>query len=74
MRSRVAKRATAAALHVLGLLSPGGVHSHERQIAAMVDLAAARACARSRVHAFLDGRDTPPKSAAASLACMERSA
>ena len=35
-------RATARALHVLGLLSPGGVHSHERQIAAMVDMAAAR--------------------------------
>ena len=58
-------------LHVLGLLSPGGVHSHERQIAAMVALAAeggARVC----VHAFLDGRDTPPQSAAPSLAYMAR--
>ena len=55
-------------LHVLGLLSPGGVHSHERQIAALVDLAGARA--RVRVHAFLDGRDTPPRSAAASLDLM----
>ncbi len=53
-------------LHVLGLLSPGGVHSHERQIAAMVDMAAAGG-ARVAVHAFLDGRDTPPRSAAASL-------
>ena len=57
-------------LHVLGLLSPGGVHSHERQIAAMVDLAAGGG-ARVAVHAFLDGRDTPPRSAAASLSFIE---
>jgi len=55
------------ALHVLGLVSPGGVHSHERQIAAMVDLAAAGGVERVYVHAFLDGRDTPPRSAAPSL-------
>ena len=59
-------RAGGATLHVLGLLSPGGVHSHERQIAAMVDMAAG-ANARVAVHAFLDGRDTPPQSARASL-------
>lgn len=63
-------------LHVLGLLSPGGVHSHERQIAAMVELAgkppSGKPAPRIRVHAFLDGRDTPPKSAAASLAFMQR--
>ncbi len=55
-------------LHVLGLLSPGGVHSHERQIAAMVGMAAEAGVGRIAVHAFLDGRDTPPRSAAASLA------
>jgi 2,3-bisphosphoglycerate-independent phosphoglycerate mutase len=54
-------------LHVFGLLSPGGVHSHERQIAAMVELAAAGGAPRVVVHAFLDGRDTPPRSASASL-------
>ncbi len=59
------------ALHVLGLLSPGGVHSHEKHIAALVDLAAAQGVPRVRVHAFLDGRDTPPRSAAASLAYMD---
>ncbi len=59
------------ALHVLGLLSPGGVHSHERQIAAMVAMAAAGGVGRVYVHAFLDGRDTPPRSAAASLAYMD---
>src|SRR6202158_4682913 len=60
-----------ATLHVLGLLSPGGVHSHERQIAAMVRMAVEGGAPRVRVHAFLDGRDTPPRSAAESLATME---
>ena len=66
-----AARTAGGALHVLGLLSPGGVHSHERQVAAMVEMAAARGVPRVLVHAFLDGRDTPPSSAAASLAFME---
>jgi 2,3-bisphosphoglycerate-independent phosphoglycerate mutase len=63
-----AARDADATLHVLGLLSPGGVHSHERQIAAMVEMAAAAGVRRIAVHAFLDGRDTPPRSASASLA------
>ena len=63
-------KANKSTLHVLGLLSPGGVHSHEQQIAAMVALAAGGGATRVFVHAFLDGRDTPPKSAAASLAYM----
>jgi hypothetical protein len=62
-------RTRQSALHVLGLLSPGGVHSHERQIAAMVELAAARGATRILVHAFLDGRDTPPRSCRA-FACV----
>ena len=66
-----AARNGGATLHVFGLLSPGGVHSHERQIAAMVELAAAGGAPRIFVHAFLDGRDTPPQSAAASLAAMQ---
>ncbi len=53
-------------VHILGLLSPGGVHSHETQIHAMARLAVERG-ARTVVHAFLDGRDMPPKSAEASL-------
>jgi len=60
-----------SALHVLGLLSPGGVHSHERQIAALVTLAARQGVERICVHAFLDGRDTPPKSALPSLRAMD---
>jgi 2,3-bisphosphoglycerate-independent phosphoglycerate mutase len=54
-------------LHVMGLLSPGGVHSHERHVFAMLELARRMDVARVCVHAFLDGRDTPPKSAAPSL-------
>jgi len=48
------------ALHIMGLLSPGGVHSHQDQIAALVRAAVG---VPVFVHAFLDGRDTPPKSA-----------
>ncbi|MDR5868630.1 2,3-bisphosphoglycerate-independent phosphoglycerate mutase [Halomonas koreensis] len=55
------------AVHLLGLLSPGGVHSHEDHLLAMAELAASRGATRIYVHAFLDGRDTPPQSARASL-------
>lgn len=54
-------------LHVMGLLSPGGVHSHEDQIFALIGIAAARGLTRIMLHAFLDGRDTPPRSAKASI-------
>jgi 2,3-bisphosphoglycerate-independent phosphoglycerate mutase len=56
------------AIHVLGLVSPGGVHSHEKHFYAFLALAAARFAKNVFIHAFLDGRDTPPQSAAASLA------
>ncbi|MDT8879049.1 2,3-bisphosphoglycerate-independent phosphoglycerate mutase [Halomonas saccharevitans] len=59
--------AAGQAVHLLGLLSPGGVHSHEDHILAMAELAARRGARRIYVHAFLDGRDTAPKSALASL-------
>ena len=59
------------AVHVMGLLSPGGVHSHEEQIFALLRLAARRAVPRLYMHAFLDGRDTPPRSARPSLARLE---
>jgi len=67
-----AAREHASTLHLMGLVSPGGVHSHERHIAAMVELAAKRGARRIALHAFLDGRDTPPRSAAPSLALMQR--
>jgi len=58
-------------LHIMGLLSPGGVHSHEDHFLAMVQTAAARGAPRIRVHAFLDGRDTPPRSAGPSIRKMQ---
>jgi len=56
-----------AAVHVFGLLSPGGIHSHEDQIFAAIDMAHQRGAERIYLHAFLDGRDTPPRSALDSL-------
>ncbi|HRO62798.1 2,3-bisphosphoglycerate-independent phosphoglycerate mutase [Thermomonas sp.] len=66
-----AVKQTGATLHVIGLLSPGGVHSHERHIFAMLELAARFEVAKVAVHALLDGRDTPPRSAEASLRALQ---
>ena len=60
------------AVHILGLLSPGGVHSHEEHIHAMVRLAVERGVKKVYIHAFLDGRDTPPKSAAESISLLQQ--
>lgn len=60
------------ALHVLGLLSPGGVHSHEDHLIAACQIAAERGVKEVYLHAFLDGRDTPPQSAMASLQRAEK--
>ncbi len=59
------------AVHILGLLSPGGVHCHEEHIHAMVELAVQRGAKKVYLHAFLDGRDTAPRSAASSIELME---
>jgi len=58
---------TNKAVHIMGLMSPGGVHSHEDHILAAIELAAARGAEKIFLHCFLDGRDTPPRSAKASL-------
>lgn len=55
------------AVHLMGLMSPGGVHSHEDHIYAAVEMAAARGAEKIYLHCFLDGRDTPPRSAENSL-------
>jgi 2,3-bisphosphoglycerate-independent phosphoglycerate mutase len=55
-------KASGGVAHVMGLISPGGVHSHQDQIAALARIVA-EAGMPVAVHAFLDGRDTPPKSA-----------
>jgi 2,3-bisphosphoglycerate-independent phosphoglycerate mutase len=58
------------AAHVAGLASPGGVHAHQRHIAAVADIVA-EAGVRVFVHAFLDGRDVPPQSAREQIAELE---
>ena len=60
------------AVHIMGLLSPGGVHSHEDHLLAMVELAAQRGAKQVYVHAFLDGRDTPPRSAKPTIERFEQ--
>ena len=55
------------AIHIMGLLSPGGVHSHEDHINAMLEMAAQRGASKIYIHASLDGRDCPPRSAMPSL-------
>ena len=60
-----------SALHILGLLSDGGVHSHDSHIHAMLEMAVRGGLDKVYVHAFLDGRDTPPKSAELFLRRMQ---
>ncbi len=59
------------AVHIFGLLSDGGVHSHEDHLLAALKLAAERGAKKLYLHAFLDGRDTPPRSAESALAKAE---
>ena len=61
-------KSNGGALHVFGLLSAGGVHSHENQINEFIQLAADKGTQQLYLHAFLDGRDTPPRSAGDSIA------
>ena len=58
-------------LHFLGLLSPGGVHSHQEHLFALLDMAARNGVRDVGVHAFLDGRDVPPRSALPDIAALE---
>ncbi|MEX5505084.1 2,3-bisphosphoglycerate-independent phosphoglycerate mutase [Pseudomonas putida] len=59
------------AVHILGLLSDGGVHSHQDHLVAMAELAAQRGAEKIYLHAFLDGRDTPPRSAQSSIELLD---
>lgn len=64
-------KANNKALHIFGLLSDGGVHSHQDHIHAMIEMAAKVGLKKIYIHAFLDGRDTPPVSAAPYIAKLE---
>ena len=58
-------------LHIMGLVSDGGVHSHQRHLFALLELAKRKDFEDVYVHCFLDGRDTPPASAEGYLAELE---
>ena len=64
-------KANNKALHIFGLLSDGGVHSHIDHILTMLTMAAQQGVSKVYIHAFLDGRDTPPISAGPYLAALE---
>lgn len=59
-------------LHVVSLVGPGGVHANDRHLVALAGLAARRGVPAVRVHALLDGRDTPPRSALPFVDDLER--
>ena len=61
-------KAAGKTLHLMGLMSPGGVHSHMNHVEALVKMAAERGVERIRVHAFMDGRDVDPQSGAGYMA------
>ncbi len=60
-----------SALHIWGLVSPGGVHSSMKHLKALIKMAAENGLKEVYIHSFLDGRDTPPKSANMYLAEIE---
>ncbi len=60
-----------SSLHIMGLLSDGGVHSHIRHLYALLELAKRKGIENVYVHCFLDGRDTPPASAEGYIAKLE---
>lgn len=62
---------TGGALHLMGLVSPGGVHSHSEHLYALLRMAKQHGLRKVFVHAFLDGRDVPPSSAHEYLADLE---
>ncbi|QNO14387.1 2,3-bisphosphoglycerate-independent phosphoglycerate mutase [Alkalicella caledoniensis] len=61
-----------SALHLMGLLSDGGVHSHLKHLFALVELAKKRGLTELYIHAILDGRDVPPRSAAKYIEELEQ--
>ncbi len=65
------EKARSRSLHLLGLVSDGGVHSHLEHLYALLEMARRFSVERVFIHAFLDGRDVPPASAGGYLAALE---
>ncbi|MFM2129531.1 MAG: 2,3-bisphosphoglycerate-independent phosphoglycerate mutase [Pseudomonadota bacterium] len=71
LRDAIARmKASGGTLHICGLISPGGVHSHQDEIAALARIVGAHDVPVA-IHAYLDGRDTPPRSALGYLKTFE---
>ncbi len=67
LRTMEKAKASGGSLHLMGLLSDGGVHSHIQHLFALIDMAKAVGVAHTYLHCFLDGRDVPPTSGTAYL-------
>ncbi|NLW92137.1 MAG: 2,3-bisphosphoglycerate-independent phosphoglycerate mutase [Syntrophomonadaceae bacterium] len=65
-------REKGGAIHLMGLLSDGGVHSSMEHLYALLDLCKQQGCSRVFVHAYLDGRDVDPKSAARFISALQK--
>jgi len=61
-----------SALHLIGLISPGGVHSYDEHLYALLGLAGEHGLQKVYIHMFLDGRDTPPQIALVSLDRLDK--
>ncbi len=70
-KAMLAAKDQGRAVHIMGLLSDGGVHSHITHIQAAVKMAAELGCPKIYVHCFLDGRDVPPTSGKGFVAQMQ---
>ena len=71
LRAAGAAAAAGGAIHLMGLFSDGGVHSHIAHLRALIALLLSKGAQRIFVHAFLDGRDTPPRSALGFMSAFE---
>ena len=72
LQAMAAARRHGSALHLMGLLSDGGVHSHQEHLYALLEMALREGVRDVHVHAFMDGRDTPPTSGAGYMAALEQ--
>jgi len=63
-------KASGGALHLMGLVSPGGVHSHITHLFALIELAKRSGLEKVYIHCFMDGRDVPPDSGKASIEAL----
>ena len=72
LAAMAAAQEKSSAIHFIGLLSDGGVHSHQRHLYALLRLAAQQKAGRVLVHAFMDGRDTMPNSGLGYLAELQQ--